>query len=99
VADADGTVVGVLVLTFAADHVLLENIAVSPLAQGTGIGVRLLAFTDAQARERGHTEVRLYTNEAMTETLAYYARHGFRETHRAAEQGFHRVLLTRNLTE
>jgi hypothetical protein len=35
-----------------------------------------------------------YTNEAMTENLAYYARHGYAETHRAEHNGFHRARLT-----
>ena len=33
------------------------------------------------------------TNEAMTENLAYYARHGYVETHRAEQDGFQRVFF------
>jgi hypothetical protein len=36
---------------------------------------------------------RLYTNAAMTENLAYYPRRGYIETHRAAQDGFHRVFF------
>lgn len=99
VAEADGAMVGVLVLVVEADHLLLENIAVSPAAQGTGLGTRLLEFTEAQARAHGRPEVRLYTNEKMTENIAYYGRHGFHETHRVADQGFRRVFFAKNLTE
>ena len=35
--------------------------------------------------------MRLYTNEAMTENLAYYPRHGYTETHRARQDGCCRV--------
>lgn len=95
VAERDGALVGLLVLKPEADHLLLDNIAVSPTAQGAGIGARLLALADDYAREHGISEIRLYTNEAMTENLAYYPRHGYVETHRATEHGFHRVFFTK----
>ncbi len=44
--------VGVLVLEPEADHLLLENIAVSPAAQGQGVGTLLLGFADDEARRR-----------------------------------------------
>ena len=37
--------------------------------------------------------LRLYTNVAMTENLAMYRHLGFVETHRAVEDGYHRVHL------
>ncbi len=40
-------------------------------------------------------EVRLYTNEAMAENLTYYPRHGYRETHRATQDGYRRVFFTK----
>ena len=54
---------------------------------------RLLALAEEHARGLGLGEIRLYTNEAMTENLAYYARHGYAETHRARQDGFHRVFF------
>jgi ribosomal protein S18 acetylase RimI-like enzyme len=98
VAERDNRVVGLLVLEIAEDHVLLENVAVAPQAQGQGVGRRLLRLAEEQARTHGSSEVRLYTNEAMTENIDYYARHGYRETHRAAEDGFRRVFFTKVLT-
>lgn len=97
VAELDGVVVGLLVLKIEPDHLLLDNVAVSAEARGTGIGRRLLAFADAYAREHGRTEVRLYTNEAMTENIAYYPRHGYVETHRATDNGYRRVFFTKSL--
>ena len=97
VADLDGEVVGILVLQDAADHLLVENVAVSPSAQRRGIGRRLLDHAEERARSAGLTEVRLYTHEAMTENIAYYPRRGFRETHRQAEDGFSRVFFTKLL--
>ena len=49
---------------------LLYNIAVSPQAQGRGVGKRLIAFTEAEARRRGYGLLRLYTNELMIENVA-----------------------------
>ncbi len=97
VAQDDGAVVGLLVLVPHSDHLLLENIAVTPPAQGRGIGNQLLAFAEDDARRGGLDEIRLYTHETMIENLSYYARHGYTETHRAMEHGFHRVFLTKHL--
>lgn len=38
VAEHDGVVVGLLVLKRESDHLFLDNIAVSPDCQGTGVG-------------------------------------------------------------
>jgi ribosomal protein S18 acetylase RimI-like enzyme len=95
VAEHDDRIVGLLVLEPADDHLLLENVAVAPQAQGRGIGGRLLRLAEDLARAHGLREVRLYTNEAMTENLAYYPRHGYRETQRSVQNGFRRVFFTK----
>jgi GNAT superfamily N-acetyltransferase len=95
VAVAGDTVVGLLVLVPAADHLLLENIAVDPEWQGRGIGARLLAVAEQQAEHAGLAEIRLYTNAAMSENIAYYPRHGYVETHRGQGDGFDRVYFSK----
>ncbi len=97
VAHHGDRLVGMLVLEPAEDHLLLENVAVAPQAQGRGVGGLLLRLTEEQARLRGLREVRLYTNEAMTENLTYYVRRGYCQTHRAAQDGFRRVFFTKLL--
>ncbi len=89
--ERDGRVEAVLVLEHHTDHVLIDTIAVDPGAQGRGYGARLLERAEEDARALGHTEVRLYTNEAMTENLTYYPRRGYQETGRRTEDGFRRV--------
>ena len=69
----DGEVVGFVILIAEPGYLLLENVAVLPAAQGGGVGGRLLALAEEQARGLGLAEVRLYTNEAMTENIAYSA--------------------------
>ncbi|MBV8168923.1 MAG: GNAT family N-acetyltransferase [Alphaproteobacteria bacterium] len=97
VIEDDSTIAGVLVLCDATDHVLLDNIAVAPAHQGTGVGKRLITFAEAETRRRGHAEIRLYTHETMVENQALYRRIGFVETHRAEQDGFHRVFMTKVL--
>ncbi len=97
VAERQGDLVGLLVLEPHADHLLLENIAVDPHWQGSGIGSQLLAFAESRAGLLGLTEVRLFTNAVMTENLDYYPRRGYRETHRAEQDGYQRVFFSKKL--
>ena len=97
VAEQDGSVVGVLVLEAYPDHLLVENVAVAPDAQGHGVGSTLLALAEQQAAGRGLTELRLFTHERMTDNLAYYPRRGYVETHRTDDGGFHRVHFAKSL--
>lgn len=97
VAEQANLVVGLLVLEVRSDHLLLDNIAVSPNARSTGIGRQLLGFAEDYARQQGLDEIRLYTNEAMTENLDYYPRHGYTETHRAIDHGYRRVFFAKRL--
>lgn len=95
VAEDNGALVGFAVLVLQPDHLLLENVAVSPSMQGQGIGTRLMALAEDHARRHCLSEVRLYTNEAMTENLAYYPRRGYIETDRAEQDGFRRVFFSK----
>jgi GNAT superfamily N-acetyltransferase len=97
VAVAGDVIVGLLVLVPAADHLLLENVAVDPGWQGRGIGARLLAVAEERAAHAGLAEIRLYTNAAMTENIAYYPGHGYIETHRGQGDGFDRVYFSKRL--
>jgi GNAT superfamily N-acetyltransferase len=63
IAEDDDQVVGVIILEDADDHLLLDNIAVSPPARGSGVGSRLLAFAQDEATRRGFDRVCLYTDE------------------------------------
>jgi ribosomal protein S18 acetylase RimI-like enzyme len=97
VAAGTGELLGLLVLVPQGDHLLLENVAVRPSAQGTGLGSRLLALAEQEAARRGLTEIRLYTNVAMTENLAFYPRRGYTLTHRAEQDGYQRAFFSKQL--
>jgi GNAT superfamily N-acetyltransferase len=73
----DGELAGVIELIPAADHLLLENLAVAPAHQKQGLGRRLMARVEALARGRGLKLVRLYTNKAFTSNLAFYHKLGY----------------------
>ena len=94
---SDDAIVGALVTEDRGDHLLLETVAVAPTAQGSGYGALLLERAERDPEELGVSEVRLYTNEAMTENLTFYPRHGYRETGRAVEDGFRRVYFSKTV--
>jgi GNAT superfamily N-acetyltransferase len=73
----DGELAGVIELVPAADHLLLENLAVVPARQRQGLGRRLMARVEALARAQGKKQVRLYTNKAFTSNLAFYQKLGY----------------------
>ena len=79
------------------DHWHLENVAVDPAKQGTGLGRALVTHAEAVARAAGARAVELYTNAKMTENQGLYPRLGYRETGRAAEDGFDRVFYRKTL--
>lgn len=84
-------VVGLVVLRTEADHLYLDNIAVHPDAQGSGLGRRLLAFVEEHARERGLPEVRLLTNAMMWENQKMYERYGYEVVERRKDGPYDRV--------
>jgi ribosomal protein S18 acetylase RimI-like enzyme len=97
VAHGATAVVGLLVLVPSDDHLLVENVAVAPPAQGAGIGTLLLDLAERRALAQGLDEVRLFTHQKMTRNIALYAARGYRETLREVDGGFHRVFLSKHL--
>jgi ribosomal protein S18 acetylase RimI-like enzyme len=93
----DDVVKAILVLIPQVHTMLLDNVAVTPEAQGLGLGRTLLAFAEHAAVTAGYRSIELYTNEAMTENIALYTRIGYVETHRAVEKGLRRVYMTKPL--
>lgn len=87
----------VLVLVREPACMLLDNVAVSPDAQGRGYGRELMQWAEIAARQAGYARIRLYTQESMTENLDIYQRYGYVETHRAEEIGLKRVFMEKPL--
>jgi len=97
VAERDGAIVGLAVLRVEEEGFVLDNVAVDPAHQGTGVGRALLAHAEAQARAAGFDAVHLVTHETMTENLALYGRIGYVEYGRRAVDAGAIVLLRKPL--
>ena len=97
VIEAGGDVCGYMIAWPEADAYFIDNIGVDPACQGKGLGRRLIEHAVAEATHLHLPALRLYTNVMMTENLSMYARMGFVETHRAIEDGYHRVYMRRSL--
>jgi len=96
VLDQEG-VRGFVVLLQDEDTMLLDNVAVHPDRQGRGYGGLLMRFAEDMARAAGCVAIRLYTHETMIENIARYRGLGYVETHRAEEEGLHRVFMRKPL--
>jgi ribosomal protein S18 acetylase RimI-like enzyme len=97
VIEEGSAIAGIIVLLPRPEYLLLDNIAVAPARQGSGLGRRLLAFAEAEAVRRGYREIRLYTHRTMTENQRLYAAIGYQETGRGAEAGYERVFMRKRL--
>jgi ribosomal protein S18 acetylase RimI-like enzyme len=91
-------ITAVLTLDPRDDHLYVENIAVDPGAQGRGLGRALMEFAEQEAARRSLNRMALVTHEAMTENQAIYARLGYVEIERRAEDGYRRIYMEKSLT-
>ncbi len=82
VAERDGAIAGLVVLRTDDEGFWIDNVAVDPAHQGTGVGRALLEHGEARARAAGFDAVHFVTHETMTENLALYARIGYAELER-----------------
>ncbi len=73
----DGALAALIETIREADHLLVENVAVSPSFQGRGLGRRLMAHAETLAASMGFGEIRLYTNQRFAENIALYCRLGY----------------------
>ena len=73
----EGALAALIETVCEADHLLVENVAVSPSFQGRGLGRKLMAHAEMLAVVSGHGEIRLYTNQRFTENIELYRRLGY----------------------
>ena len=97
VAERGGEVVGLIVLGAGAEGFLIDNVAVDPSHQGSGVGRALLERAEVAARRASYDSIYLYTHERMTENLALYSRLGYVEYDRRPEGEARRVYLRKKL--
>lgn len=78
--DDDGEVLGCGGLRDLGSGVAeVKRMWVHPGSRGRGVGRRLLAALEAQARARGHRLVRLDTNDVLVAALGLYRSSGYAE--------------------
>jgi ribosomal protein S18 acetylase RimI-like enzyme len=82
VAERGGEVVGMIVLGVDDEGFFVDNVAVDPSHQGSGVGRALLEHAETVARGEGFDSIYLYTHALMTENLAMYSRAGYVEYER-----------------
>ena len=82
VGERDGEIVGGAVLVVEVGCGVLANVAVAPIAQGTGLGRALIRQAETEARRLGLANLRLSTHVAMPDNVRLYERLGWRVTGR-----------------
>jgi N-acetylglutamate synthase-like GNAT family acetyltransferase len=82
VVETENGVVAGLTMSFENDQASIANIAVSPTAQGQGIGGELLMFAEVKAVENGFAELHLTTHILLNENVSLYQHLGWTETSR-----------------
>jgi GNAT superfamily N-acetyltransferase len=88
---------GVLELIRHPDFLLVENIAVSPAAQGRGLGRALMAEAERVAHDLVLHEMRLYTNARFETNIRLYEAIGYTISERAPIPGGGEVVWMRKL--
>ena len=72
----DGELAALIETIDEPDHLLIENVAVSPDFQKRGLGRKLVAHAEALATAMRYKEIRLYTNKLFAENVALYLKLG-----------------------
>ena len=93
IAESDGTLVGGLILMPEDGHMTIANIAVHPQFQGNGLGRGLMEFGEAEAKQKGYSELHLATHILLTENFSMYSYLGWSETGRDES----RVYMKKNI--
>ena len=73
VLEEGAVIAAIIVLLPGVNHLLLDNIAVSPNHQGLGLGRRLLAFAETEALRRGYREIRNFCHVHLGRPLLPYS--------------------------
>lgn len=88
-AVCDDAVVGCLQLTTIPGlsykglrRALIEDVRVATGCRGQGIGARMLAHAEAEARRRGCGLIELFAHSDRSDAHRFYARAGYAGTHR-----------------
>ncbi|HYR65915.1 MAG TPA: GNAT family N-acetyltransferase [Reyranella sp.] len=96
---ADDVLAALIETIKGADHLLIENVAVSPSWQGKGYGRLLMAHAEALAASFNFREVRLYTNKLFVENVQLYLKLGYRVDREEEVTGGTAVHMSKQMEE
>lgn len=91
IAEVDGGLVGCAFLRPEPDFLYVGKLAVSPEAQGAGIGSRFLTEAEAIARDLGKPALRLETRIELTGNHRRFGAWGFVRTAEKNHVGYERI--------
>ncbi|MFN3830706.1 MAG: GNAT family N-acetyltransferase [Allorhizobium sp.] len=91
IAEVDGELLGCAFLRPEPDFLYVGKLAVSPRAQGTGIGRRFLAEAELIARDLGKPALRLETRIELTGNHRRFGAWGFIRTAEKSHAGHDRI--------
>ncbi|GAA4794359.1 GNAT family N-acetyltransferase [Streptomyces ziwulingensis] len=81
VVEREGRIVACCQVEHRGDHAYFGMFAVRPALQGAGLGKRIIAEAERQAREVwGATEMRMTVISVREDLIAWYERRGYRRT-------------------
>ena len=85
----DGAVHGCGAVTFLDDDTAeIKRMWIAPAARGAGLGKRMLARLEEEARAAGRVRVLLDTNGVLTEAVAMYESAGYTATERYSDNPY-----------
>lgn len=94
----DGVPIGCGGVRTLADGVgEIKRMWVDPGRRGAGLGSRLLRQLESVSAGLGHRIVRLDTNDNLTEAIAMYRKHGYREIERYNDNPYARCWFEKQL--
>lgn len=98
ILEIDGQIAGYIVLVPQENSLLLDNIGIDPAYQKMGLGGKLLQYAEDTALKLSFGKIILHTNEAMTENLQWYPRHGYRLDEFREAEGYKRAYFSKDLS-
>ena len=97
--EKEGELIGLVETEARPDHLCLVNVAVAAAHQRRGLGRRLIAWAEAEARAKGYDRIDLMTHARSGANIALYQRLGYSLTRREPLPGGSVVYMTKPLSK
>jgi GNAT superfamily N-acetyltransferase len=93
VIDAEGIILGGLIMVFDNQKASLANISIDPKFQGLGIGGELIRFAKARAKDKKYSELHLATHILLEENISIYQHLGWEITGKEGKKVLMKIKL------